>query len=78
MGIIPENVLPAVPVVDVCIHNRNAQRPAIGMRVIVADKLDHYRFVVDIAKAPVAVNHAHCMVSQAAWQGKGLVFLFFP
>ncbi len=58
-------------------HNRNAQRPAIGMRVIVADKLDHYRFVVDIAKAPVAVNHAHCMVARRPGKEKRPCLPFF-
>ena len=73
--VVPEDVLAAVAVVHVRIHDGDTQGAARGMRIVVADVLHHHGFVVDIAETAVAVGHAHGVVSRRTHQGKGLVFL---
>ena len=72
--IVPENVLAAVAVVYVRIHNGNAQGPAVGEWIMIADVLHHDGFVIDIAEATVAVHHAHGVVARRPYQGKGPLF----
>ena len=75
--VVPENILAAVAVVHVRIHNGNAQGAAIGARIMIADVLHHDGFVIDIAEAAVAVHHAHGMVARGPYQCKGPLFAPF-
>lgn len=62
--------------VHVRIHNGDAQGAAIGVRVMVADIFHHHRFVIDIAKATVAVHNAHGVVPRRPHKGKSLLAPF--
>ena len=74
MRVVPEDVLTAVAVVHVRIHNGDAQGAAIGTGVVVADILHHDGFVIDITEATVAVHHSHGVMAWRPHQGKGALF----
>ena len=75
--IVPENVLGSVGMMDVRIHYGYAQGTSFRMKIAGSYPVQHDGFIVDIAKAPVAVRNTHGMMAWRAHQGKGLVFLFF-
>ncbi len=77
MRVVPEHVLTAVAVVHIRIHNGNAQGSPVGVGIVIANILHHHGFIVDIAEAAVAVDHAHGVVAWRTHQGKGPVLFFF-
>ena len=71
--IVPVNVLGAVAVVAVGIHDGHPV-DAVGLAQI----FDHDGFDVDVAKAAGAVDHPHGVVARRADQGKAALDLAFP
>ena len=70
--VIPENILAAIGMMHIRVHDGDAQGPAIGMLVMIAYPGDHDGLVVDVAEA-VAVRHAHGVVSRGTYEGEGLL-----
>ena len=71
--IIPEDILAAVSVVHIRIHDGDAQGPAIRMRVMIADPGDHDGLIIDVAEAAVAVHHAHGVMPGGTHEGESLL-----
>ena len=74
VGIVPEDVLAAVGVVHVGVHDGDAQGASARPLVAVADPGEHDGFVVDVAEAAVAVDDAHGVVARRPHQGEGPLF----
>ena len=72
VGIVPVDVLGAVPMVAVRIHDGDLFHP-----VDVPDVFDHDRFDIDVAESPVAVDHFHGVVSWRPNQGEGALHFLF-
>ena len=68
VGVVPVDVLGAVPVMAVRVHHSHAQ-----IAVVLADPFDHDGFNVHVAEAPAAVNRAHGVMSRRPDHGEGPV-----
>ena len=72
VGIVPIDILGAVAVMAVGVNNGN-----LFVTVVFPDKFYQNSFIVDVAEAPVTVDHLHGVVAGGTDQGKGFVNLLF-